>query len=55
MRRAHNVRKAIALLQATEDTFHLARAHILAADITLSRADADAAERHLDQAEQFLG
>ena len=30
-----NVRKAIALLQATDDTLHLARAHILAADITL--------------------
>lgn len=50
-----NVRKAIALLQATDDTFHLARAHILAAYITLSRSDPDAAERHLDQAEQFLG
>jgi transcriptional regulator with XRE-family HTH domain len=50
-----NVRKAIALLQATDDTFHLARAHILAAYITLSRDDPDAAERHLDQAEQFLG
>jgi transcriptional regulator with XRE-family HTH domain len=50
-----NVRKAIALLQATEDTVHLARAHILAASITLSRNDADAAQRHLDQAEQFLG
>ena len=36
-----NVRKAIALLQATDDTLHLARAHILAADITLSRDDAD--------------
>jgi transcriptional regulator with XRE-family HTH domain len=50
-----NVRKAIALLQATDDTFHLGRAHILAAYITLSRDDPDAAERHLDQAEQFLG
>jgi transcriptional regulator with XRE-family HTH domain len=50
-----NVRKAIALLQATEDTVHLARAHLLAAGITLSRDDAEAAERHLDQAEQFLG
>ena len=50
-----NVRKAIALLQATEDTVHLARAHILAAGITLSRDDAEAAERHLDQAEHFLG
>jgi transcriptional regulator with XRE-family HTH domain len=50
-----NVRKAIALLQATEDTVHLARAHLLAASITLSRDDAGAAERHLDQAEQFFG
>ena len=49
------MRKAIALLQATDDTFHLARAHILAAYITLARDDADAAERHLDQAEQLLG
>ncbi len=50
-----NVRKAIALLQATDDTFHLGRAHILAAYITLSRNDPEAAERHLDQAEQYLG
>jgi transcriptional regulator with XRE-family HTH domain len=50
-----NVRKAIALLQATDDTFHLARAHILAAYITLSRDDADSAEQHLNQAEQLLG
>jgi transcriptional regulator with XRE-family HTH domain len=50
-----NVRKAIALLQATEDTVHLARAHLLAAGITLSRDDAETAERHLDQAEHFLG
>ena len=50
-----NVRKAIALLQATDDTFHLARAHILAAGITLSRDNADAAERHLDHAERLLG
>jgi transcriptional regulator with XRE-family HTH domain len=50
-----NVRKAIALLQATDDTFHLARAHILAAVINLGREDADQAESHLDQAEQLLG
>lgn len=49
-----NVRKAIALLQATEDTLHLARAHILAAGITLSRDDADAGEIHLNKAEQLL-
>ena len=50
-----NVRKAIALLQATDDTFHLGRAHILAAYITLARDDPDAAGGHLDQAERFLG
>jgi transcriptional regulator with XRE-family HTH domain len=50
-----NVRKAIALLQATDDTLHLGRAHILAAYITLSREDPEAAERHLDHAEQYLG
>lgn len=48
-----HIRKAIALLQATEDTLHLARAHILASRIVLSR-DADAAERHLDAAEGLL-
>jgi tetratricopeptide (TPR) repeat protein len=50
-----NVRKAIALLQATDDTLHLGRAHLLAANITLSRDDADGADQHLDKAEQFLG
>ncbi|MEN3343246.1 MAG: hypothetical protein V7644_2650 [Actinomycetota bacterium] len=50
-----NVRKAIALLQTTDDTIHLARAHILAAGITLSRDDADSAARHLDNAERLLG
>lgn len=50
-----NVRKAIALLRATDDTFHLARAHILAAGISLGKGDAEESARHLDQAEQFLG
>ena len=49
-----NVRKAIALLQATDDTFHLARAHILAAEITLARKDVAAAENHLKHAERLL-
>ena len=49
-----NIRKAIALLQATDDTLHLARAHILAGGITLSRGDPDGAEGHLDRAEQLL-
>jgi tetratricopeptide (TPR) repeat protein len=50
-----NVRKAIALLQATDDTFHLARAHILAANITLSHDDPGSAETHLEHAEKLLG
>jgi transcriptional regulator with XRE-family HTH domain len=50
-----NVRKAIALLQATDDTFHLARAHILAASITIGREDAASAERHIAMAERLLG
>jgi tetratricopeptide (TPR) repeat protein len=50
-----NVRRAIALLQATDDTIHLARAHILAANITLGKGEADAAARHLDSAEHLLG
>jgi len=49
-----NLRKAIALLQATDDTLHLGRAHILAGGITLSRGDADGAEGHLDKAEHLL-
>ena len=50
-----NVRKAIALLQATDDTFHLARAHILAAQITLGHGNADESEDHLGRAERLLG
>lgn len=50
-----NVRKAIALLQATDDTFHLARAHILAAGITLARDDATSAKAHVETAERLLG
>ena len=50
-----NVRKAIALLQATDDTLHLARAHILAANIALTRDDAGTASPHLDDAERLLG
>ena len=50
-----NVRKAIALLQATDDTLHLARAHILAANIALTRDDATTATSHLDDAERLVG
>jgi tetratricopeptide (TPR) repeat protein len=50
-----NLRKAIALLQATDDTFHLARAHVLAAEIELGRASAEAAEHHLKCADDLFG
>jgi tetratricopeptide (TPR) repeat protein len=50
-----NVRKAIALLQATDDTFHLARAHVLAAEIVLGRGDVAAADRHLKAADDLFG
>jgi len=50
-----SIRKAIALLEATEDAVHLARAHILASGIAIARGDADAAGGHLDEAEDLLG
>jgi len=50
-----NARRAIALLEATEDTINLARAHLLAASISITRADPEAASRHLDDAEHLLG
>jgi tetratricopeptide (TPR) repeat protein len=49
------VRRAIALLEATEDTFHLARAHQLAASILLDQESAAPARRHLERAENLLG
>lgn len=50
-----NARRAIALLEATDDTLHLARAHLLAASIMITREDPRAASGHLDQAERLLG
>ncbi len=50
-----NARKAIALLDATEDTLNLARAHLLAAGIMVTAADSDGAAHHLDLAERLLG
>jgi tetratricopeptide (TPR) repeat protein len=49
------VRRAIALLEATEDTFHLARAHQLAASILLDYESAEPARRHLERVEGLLG
>ena len=50
-----NARKAIALLEATEDTLTLARAHLLAAGIVITRSDPAAAAAHLDRAAALLG
>ena len=49
------VRKAIALLEATEDTLHLARAHLLCAWIMGMEERAEDAVPHLRQAEALLG
>jgi transcriptional regulator with XRE-family HTH domain len=50
-----NIRKAIALLETTEDALNLARAHIVAAGILVERGDADRTSEHLDHADRLLG
>ncbi|HXR12055.1 MAG TPA: helix-turn-helix domain-containing protein [Gaiellaceae bacterium] len=50
-----NIRKAIALLESTEDGLNLGRAHVLAASIVLGSEDADGAAVHLDHAERLFG
>jgi tetratricopeptide (TPR) repeat protein len=49
------IRNAIALLQATDDTLTLARAHLLAAGAELRSHSADAARTNLEHAERLLG
>jgi tetratricopeptide (TPR) repeat protein len=49
------IRRAIALLDATEDTLHLARAHLLAGSIMFNQGRADDASRHYDLAERIYG
>jgi transcriptional regulator with XRE-family HTH domain len=49
------IRNAIALLQATDDTLTLARAHLLAAGAELRNSSVGEAERNLEQAERLLG
>jgi tetratricopeptide (TPR) repeat protein len=51
----HHARRAIALLEATDDTIHLARAHLLCATIMTLQGNPEPALRHLDQAERLLG
>jgi tetratricopeptide (TPR) repeat protein len=49
-------RRAIALLEATEDTLHLARAHMACAEAAMISGDQnEAAGRHLDEASRLLG
>ena len=48
-------RRAIALLEATEDYVHRARAHLLAAWIMNSAGDGAGARRHLGRAGQLFG
>jgi ATP/maltotriose-dependent transcriptional regulator MalT/DNA-binding XRE family transcriptional regulator len=50
-----SARKAIALLEATQDTVNLARAQLLAASVMIARGNGDEATRHLDRAERLLG
>jgi transcriptional regulator with XRE-family HTH domain len=49
-----HTRKAIALLEATEDTFQLARAHLLCAQLLSLDRNPDAAAFHLTRAEPLL-
>jgi len=50
-----NFRRAVALLEATEDTVHLARAHIACADAMITSGDdLGGALHHLEDAEQLL-
>jgi tetratricopeptide (TPR) repeat protein len=49
------VRRAIALLGVTDDTLHLARAHLLCGSILMTQGRPDEAGRHFDLAEQLFG
>ncbi|HZQ88993.1 MAG TPA: helix-turn-helix domain-containing protein [Gaiellaceae bacterium] len=50
-----NIRKAIALLETTEDALNLGRAHVLASRLLIEREKAEEASTHLDRAEKLLG
>ena len=50
-----HIRRAIALLEATEDTLYLARAHMLAAGVELTEGRVPAATDHLERAERLVG
>jgi len=50
-----HTRKALALLEATEDTVHLGRAHVTVAWVMNSSGRSDEATAHLEIAERLLG
>src|SRR5207244_1656233 len=49
------INRAIGLLEATEDTRQLARAHLFCGETLIDDGDPGAAEPHLGQAERLLG
>jgi len=49
------VRRAMALLAVTDDTLHLARAHLLCSGILMTQGRADEAGRHQEAAERLFG
>src|SRR5438552_12723517 len=49
------LRRALALLEATDDSLHLARAHLLCGDILMSQDRAEEAGAHFDRAERLFG
>ena len=49
------IRRAIALLEVTEDTLHLARAHLLCGTIMISQGKAEEAGAHFAAAERMFG
>ncbi|HSC48784.1 MAG TPA: tetratricopeptide repeat protein [Gaiellaceae bacterium] len=49
------VRRAIALLDVTDDTLHLARAHLLCGTILMTQDRVEEAGRHFDLAERLFG
>jgi tetratricopeptide (TPR) repeat protein len=49
------IRRAMALLEVTDDTLHLARAHLLCSTILMSQGRTESAGHHLEIAERLFG
>src|SRR5918911_62052 len=49
-----HLRRAIALLESTEDTLHLARAHLLCSEILILDGEVELTAFHLEQAERLF-